>query len=49
MTDTGIGIRENFLDQIFEPSEQEDSTATMTFGGTGSEFTMDLPAHFQKK
>src|SRR5574344_2461 len=35
VTDTGIGIREDFLDQIFEPFEQGDSTATTVFGGTG--------------
>ena len=30
MTDTGIGIRENFLDQIFEPSEQETMDVPLT-------------------
>ena len=35
VTDTGIGIREDFLENIFEPFEQGDSSSTTTFGGTG--------------
>ncbi|MCI2048327.1 MAG: ATP-binding protein [Lachnospiraceae bacterium] len=33
--DTGIGIREDHLEKIFSPFEQEDTTTTTVFGGTG--------------
>ena len=35
VNDTGIGIREDHLEAIFDPFEQEDTTTTTTFGGTG--------------
>ena len=35
VNDTGIGIREDHLETIFAPFEQEDTTTTTTFGGTG--------------
>jgi len=35
INDTGVGIREEFLDKIFEPFEQGDTSTTTTFGGTG--------------
>jgi len=35
VNDTGIGIREDHLDRIFSPFEQEDTTTTAVFGGTG--------------
>jgi two-component system sensor histidine kinase/response regulator len=35
VNDTGIGIREEFIDHIFDPFEQSDTTTTTTFGGTG--------------
>lgn len=35
VNDTGIGIREDFIDRIFDPFEQSDTSTTTTFGGTG--------------
>jgi len=35
VNDTGIGIREEMLERIFEPFEQGDTTTTATFSGTG--------------
>ena len=35
VSDTGIGIREEFMDKLFDSFEQEDTTSTMAFGGTG--------------
>jgi len=35
INDTGIGIKEEYLDRIFEPFEQVDTAATTAFGGTG--------------
>jgi two-component system sensor histidine kinase/response regulator len=35
VNDTGIGIREDHLEKIFSPFEQEDTTTTTVFGGTG--------------
>ena len=35
VTDTGIGIKREFLDHIFSPFEQADSGISRKFGGTG--------------
>ena len=35
VNDTGVGIREDFLQKIFEPFEQSDTSTTTSFGGTG--------------
>jgi signal transduction histidine kinase len=35
LSDTGIGIAEEKLDQIFRPFEQEDGSATRKYGGAG--------------
>lgn len=35
VTDTGIGIKEDFLNRIFEPFEQEESHTARQYGGTG--------------
>lgn len=35
VNDTGIGIKEEFLEHIFEPFEQSDTSTTTIFGGTG--------------
>ena len=35
VNDTGCGISEKFLDKIFDPFEQADTTTTTIFGGTG--------------
>jgi len=35
VNDTGIGIRDEALERIFEPFEQGDNSATSAFGGTG--------------
>jgi two-component system sensor histidine kinase/response regulator len=35
VNDTGVGIREEFLEKIFEPFEQSDTSTTTAFGGTG--------------
>jgi len=33
--DSGVGMREEFLEKIFSPFEQEDASTTRKFGGTG--------------
>lgn len=35
MSDTGIGMDEEFLPHLFAPFEQENSGATTSYGGTG--------------
>jgi len=35
VTDTGIGVRPNDIERIFEPFTQVDSSSTRVFGGTG--------------
>ena len=35
VNDTGIGISDKFIDKIYEPFEQSDSSNTSIFGGTG--------------
>lgn len=35
VTDTGIGISPKFIDRMFQPFVQEDSSTTRKFGGTG--------------
>lgn len=35
VNDTGIGIHEDFMDRLFEPFEQSDTSTTSVFGGTG--------------
>jgi len=35
VSDTGIGIREEYLDRLFEPFTQEDNSFTRTYSGTG--------------
>ena len=40
VTDTGVGIDQDFLPRIFEPFSQEDSSATNRYGGTGLSLTV---------
>lgn len=35
VSDTGIGMSEEFLNRIFSPFEQQDENITMNYGGTG--------------
>jgi len=35
VNDTGIGISEDFIEKIFEPFSQSDTSTTSVFGGTG--------------
>ncbi len=39
-TDTGIGMSEEFIEHIFDPFEQENTTARSQYGGTGLGMTI---------
>jgi PAS domain S-box-containing protein len=40
VSDTGVGIDDDFLDKLFQEFAQEDSSATRRFGGTGLGLTI---------